>query len=106
MKKLILITVGLALGASLAFAQTATNTPPDRMSYQGYLVDANGNVLAPTTPLNYQTVFRIYSVPTGGTPLWSESQVVTVDKGNFSVVLGEGAPVGVEPRPPLSAVVA
>ena len=106
MKKLILLTLALALGASLASAQTATNAPPDRMSYQGFLVDANGNPLAPSTPVNYPVTFRIYTAATGGTRIWSESQIVTVDKGNFSVVLGEGTSVPGESSPPLSAAIA
>ena len=74
--------------ASPSFA--ADGFPPNLMSYQGYLVDANGAALAPTTPVNYSVVFRVYAVSTAGTSLWTESQTVTVDKGNFSVVLGEG----------------
>jgi hypothetical protein len=32
---------------------------------------------------------------TGGNELWSEEQTVTVDKGYFSVLLGQGAAYGV-----------
>lgn len=85
-------------------AQSANGFPPNLMTYQGYLVDANGNPLAPSNPVNFAVVFRIYSASTGGNPLWSESQTVTVDKGNFSVVLGEGGAQGSEPRPNLSTV--
>jgi hypothetical protein len=89
--------------AATATAQS-TNAPPDRLSYQGYLVDANGNPLAPVTPINYVTVFRIWTASSGGTRLWTEQQTVTVDKGNFSVVLGEGTPYLAEARPLLSSV--
>ncbi len=106
MKRLIVITVALALGASFVSAQTATNAPPNRMSYQGYLVDANGNPLAPSTPVNYPVTFRIHTSATSNTRIWSESQIVTVDKGNFSAVLGEGSPVPGESSPPLSEVIA
>ena len=37
--------------------------------------------------------FRIYNQQTGGTIVWAESQVVTVDKGAFSVRLGLGVPI-------------
>jgi hypothetical protein len=47
-------------------------------------------------------VFRIYDVENGGVPLWGEQQTVTVDKGFFNVLLGEGAAVGV--RPALSSL--
>lgn len=84
----------------------AAAAPPDRMSYQGFLVDGGGSPLAPTTPVNYPVVFRIYDEMDGGNLIWSEQQVVTVDKGNFSVILGEGAAVTSEPNGPLSAVFA
>lgn len=100
------LLVGLiALGAHSVHA---ASTPPDFMTYQGFLVDGNGNALAPSTPANYPVIFRIYDVATGGTVAanlkWSEQQIVTVDKGNFSVVLGEGTPVAAEPRPALPSV--
>src|SRR5262245_17186033 len=87
----ILSAVALALSATTnVIAQTATNAPPNRMSYQGFLVDANGIPLATNTPANYPVVFSIWNAAVGGMKLWEESQVVTVDRGNFSVVLGEG----------------
>jgi hypothetical protein len=88
-----------------AFAQ-ATPNPPERMAYQGYVVDANGNPLATNVPKNYDIVFRIWNDPSATAPanrLWTEQQTVTVDKGYFSVILGEGSSIG-EARPPLSAV--
>ncbi len=89
-------------GAAPALGQSAN--PPDLMTYQGYLVDANGLPLANSNPVNYTVVFRIYSVSSGGSSLWAESQTVTVDKGTFSVVLGEGVVEGSEPRPALSSL--
>lgn len=77
-------------------AQSAN--PADLMSYQGYLVDANGAALASSNPVNYTIVFRIYAASSGGSSLWTESQTVTVDKGSFSVVLGEGVQEGSEPH--------
>ncbi len=63
---------------------------PATIDYQGQMLDAAGNPLAPTTPTNYTMQFRIYALQSGGTPLWAESQIVTVDKGAFSVRLGTG----------------
>jgi len=86
-------------------AARAASSPPDFMTYQGFLVDGNGNPLATNAPANYPVIFRIYSAATGAAGrLWSEQQIVTVDKGNFSVVLGEGTPVGGENKPTLSSV--
>ncbi len=85
-------------------ARAADARPPELMTYQGFLVDANGAPLAPNNPANYPVIFRIFDQATGGTRLWSEQQIVTIDKGNFSVLLGEGTEVPGESRPPLSQV--
>jgi hypothetical protein len=99
------VMLALVAWLSGAPAARASAMPPDTMTYQGFLVDGNGNPLAPTTPQNYPVIFRIYAVSSGaGASLWSEQQIVTVDKGNFSVLLGEGTPVGGELRPPLSSL--
>ncbi len=104
---LVLGRISIALLGALAWfvaLPLAHSAPPELMTYQGFLVDADGNPLATNNPANYPIAFRIYSAATGGTRLWSEQQIVTVDKGNFSVLLGEGTPVSAELRPALSAV--
>jgi len=95
--------------ASPSWLRAADGKPPERLSYQGYLVDANGNQLgsASTGPRNYDVIFRIFNdqaLSGSANRLWSEQQTVTVDKGYFSVMLGEGAAVSSEPRPALSTV--
>jgi len=86
-----------ALGLT-GVARAADANPPERMTYQGFLVDGNGAALGNSVPANYDVVFRIYNVKSGGEPIWSEQQTVTVDKGYFSVLLGEGTGFGNEPR--------
>jgi microcystin-dependent protein len=50
-------------------------------------------------------VFRVYAAKQGGTALWAEQQTITVDKGYFSVLLGEGSSTASnEPRNNLSTV--
>ncbi|MBC8003339.1 MAG: tail fiber domain-containing protein [Opitutaceae bacterium] len=100
----LLMLLALLGAPQAARAQTAAQSPPEKMSYQGFLVDQNGTPLGNLNPVNYVVVFRIYTTATAGTSLWSEQQTVTVDKGNFSVVLGDGNPVSGEPRPVLSTV--
>ena len=99
------LLAGFAICVSLPMP-SAQAAPPDLMTYQGFLVDGNGNTVAPGTPANYPVTFRIYTASLGGTRLWSEQQIVTVDKGNFSVILGEGTPIGGELHPLLSSVMA
>ncbi len=102
-----LTALALFLGASLSSLLTvqaqATAHPPERLTYQGFLVDGNGVALGNDAPKNYDVIFRIYDDVTGGELKWAEQQTVTVDKGYFSVLLGEGASTG-EPRPDLSTL--
>jgi microcystin-dependent protein len=104
--------LALALTLSLsAPARAADNKPPEKMTYQGYLVDGNGQPLGNTDtgPKNYDAIFRIYDDQVASAPanrLWAEGQTVTVDKGYFSVLLGEGNQYGSEPHGPLSSLFA
>ncbi len=85
----IALVAAMHLGES-ALAQ-ATSRPPDRMTYQGFIAGSDGVALGNTAPKNYDVIFRIYDGEGSNTPLWGEQQTVTVDKGYFSVLLGEGA---------------
>ena len=67
------------------------------MTYQGFLSDANGLPYGSTSPVNKTVIFRIYDALTGGNIKWSSQQVVTIDKGYFSVLLGQGSANGTEP---------
>ena len=89
--------------AQIVWAQPNAN-PPERMTYQGYLVDDNGITLGNSAPTNYDVVFRIYDAKSGGTKIWAEQQTITVDKGYFSVLLGEGSQYETEPNGELSSV--
>ncbi len=85
----------------------AADYPPERMSYQGYLTDSAGVPLGNIGPKNYDVVFRIWADQFGtGNRMWAEQQTITVDKGYFSVLLGEGVAYSSEARPLLSSVFA
>ncbi len=88
-----------AVGPSLMDPARATSVPPNRMTYQGHLVDSSGTPLGNTQPQNFPVKFRIYEESEGGARIWSEEQVVTIDKGNFSVILGEGTAITGENNP-------
>jgi hypothetical protein len=85
-------------------AVAADKNPPAYMTYQSYLVDANGVALGNAAPKNYDVIFRIYNDQIAGTKLWAEQQTLTVDKGYFSVLLGEGSAVGAEAHPIISTL--
>lgn len=87
------VLLGLVLAGLPAPSRAAVPAPLKKISYQGYLVDANGVPLGDTEPRNYDATFKIYSVSSGGTALWSESQTITVDNGNFSLLLGEATTI-------------
>ena len=100
--------IGVLVVSAFALVQggevwAADANPPERMTYQGYLVDGNGAALGDSVPANYDVIFRIYAAKQGGTALWAEQQTVTADKGYFSVLLGEGSQYGSELHGDLAA---
>jgi len=80
----LLLTIPSLAAPLLAPSATSTST----ISYQGRLADSGGNPLTG----KYNLEFRIYDVPTGGTPLWTEmwtgANAVDVSDGLFNVMLG------------------
>jgi hypothetical protein len=57
---------------------------PRHMSYQGYLTDDSGNSING----NVIICFSIWTDPDGGLQLWTGVRTVTVEDGNFNIVLG------------------
>lgn len=86
----------LAAVAPRADAQSPTGSPPELMTYQGFLTDNSGTPLANDRPRNYDVKFRLYDASSGGNRVWSEQQTVTVDKGYFSILLGQGGTIAGE----------
>jgi len=80
--------------ASLSYAEV-----PKLINYQGHLTDKGGN---PITG-NSNITFRIYDAESGGSILWSETQIgVSAKNGIFNVLLGS-ATVGGIPESVFSA---
>lgn len=89
--KLIAVTFFLCFAVSMLDA-TVYAEIPRQMTYQGKLVDKNGN------PIDQQAVsvtFRIYNSTTQpmGDALWSETQSITPKKGMFNTILGQTNPI-------------
>ena len=104
-RNMVVLAVGAIALDQAEQIHAADANPPERMTYQGYLVDGNGDPLGNSAPTNYDVVLRIYKAKQGGTAIWAEQHTVTVDKGYFSVLLGEGAAsASGEPRNALSSV--
>ena len=52
-----LVFAALVLGQA-GRLNAADANPPERMTYQGYLVDGNGDPLGGSIPANYDVVFQ------------------------------------------------
>lgn len=88
MRRLLPLLAAIAL---LPMASRAADQfPPLKMSYQANILDANGLPIGNSSPENHTIDFTIYDQSNGGTALYHETQLVTIDKGSFSVLLGDG----------------
>ena len=70
---------------------------PSLMNYQGHVTGSDGvTAIGASTPENRLVHFKFWNHVTNSAPanlLYSESQVVTMNKGDFSVLIGEGGVV-------------
>lgn len=90
-----LLTLAVLLGFTAPIG-AQTSAVPDQISYQGFVTDAGGNPIGNSTPENRTIVFRIWDHPTNTAApnlIYSEQQVVTISKGEFSVLVGDGIAV-------------
>jgi hypothetical protein len=81
--------------ANRQYSSNILNSPdvvtiPRQLSYQGRLTDTLG---VPVSDSSYPVTFRLYDMPSGGTPFWSESLDVQTSGGLFTVLLGSTRPV-------------
>lgn len=77
----------LILTASFAFSAI-----PQKISYQGVLRNSTSGLIV--SDGNYNMTFKIYSVASAGTEIWSETQTaVAVSNGIFAVELGSVTPI-------------
>jgi hypothetical protein len=82
--------LSLAMLMTLGFTVVARAAVPQKLHYQGILLDNAGAPVS--TPVT--VTFRIYPVASGGSALWTEGQSVTPDaSGVFSVLLGNTTPI-------------
>jgi hypothetical protein len=85
------ISMAVICLAALLCSTMATADVPPTFSYQGVLTDDRGD---PVPDGDYEVLFRLFGMPTGGSELWEEPQVVTCEGGLFSTILGVGEPLG------------
>lgn len=88
---LLLITVLLGVFTLGLFSKSVKAANPTTMSFQGKVVNANGTNVSDGT---YSFVFKLYTVGSGGSAIWTETQSsVTVASGIFQVSLGSACPL-------------
>ena len=99
MGKTILSILALLVVSAVAFG---TFTRPvvaafnQEINYQGKLMDVSGN---PVSDGSYNVEFKLYTSPSGGSPIWTEDDLVTngqgasLKSGLFSLMLGATNPL-------------
>ncbi len=95
-----MLCAALTLSSLVPSVHAANEKPPAKMTFQGFLTDTAGTPLGNAAPETKVVQFKIYDASTGGTLLRTEEQTVTLDKGHFSVLLGEGTVSGTVPTLP------
>ena len=98
-------TLGLRAQKTTSFASSgqdgaaaSTSSPsaqdsvvPRLIQFSGVVKESTGKLVTGSTTLT----FSLYQFPEGGTPLWSETQKVTLDnQGHYAVLLGAESPTG------------
>jgi hypothetical protein len=73
----------------LIVGATAYAQMPRTLNYQGTL--ATGSTVVPDG--NYNITFRLYTASSGGSPIWSEAQLVPARNGVINVILGKIVPL-------------
>lgn len=79
----------VALGFMAFHGADASASAPAEISFQGFLTDNLGEPVTGTRDLT----LSLYDVPTGGTPLHTETQSVMIEDGYFTVYIGEAQPL-------------
>ena len=83
-------TVLIAAILTLVSAFALTAQVPRTFSYQGYLADGSGSAVSNGV---HTISVSLYSAPTGGSPVYTETQSVGVSDGIFSMVIGATTPI-------------
>ncbi|MBU3699208.1 MAG: hypothetical protein FGM33_04250 [Candidatus Kapabacteria bacterium] len=81
----VILALAMAACAVASYAQM-----PRSISYQGLLTQPNGEPIIDGT---YELVIRMFNVESGGTLLWEEGHTVQLQRGLFSVYLGDQVPL-------------
>ena len=85
-KNILILLAGFVSVSAIALcAYTASAAPNLQINYQGKLTDSSD---ATVSDGDYAMTFSLYTAPTGGSSVWTESSTSTVTNGLFSIMLG------------------
>jgi len=104
-RKFLLLAAALAIH-SAALAQTQV---PSLINYQGHITTSAGAVIGAGSSVNRNVTFRFWKSATdtaAASRLYSETQLVTILNGDFSVLIGSGTAVFGEVKPAMATVFA
>jgi hypothetical protein len=87
-----IIRFTVLVGLSLALSVFVSAQVPNTMSFQGYLTSAAGARVTGKLSMT----FRLYTLATGGTASWTETQTVSVINGVYNVILGSVTPLSID----------
>lgn len=82
---------------AFALADFTHAVVPSLISYQGHVGDGSATEIGSPTPVNRTVTFRLWnhaSAAADANRLYAESAVVSINKGDFSVLIGQGTPTG------------
>lgn len=79
------ILFGLILVLAFLLPTHVLAAPQTQLNYQAQLMDRSGNLVSDGT---YSVRFALYTQESDGDAIWSESRLVSVKSGVFSVMLG------------------
>lgn len=85
MKAILSLVVLVLIWSCYSYSQI-----PHTLSYQGMLADTSGS---PKPDGTYNFTFRLYTVSSGGSAIWSETKSAQVRRGLFSTILGSITPI-------------
>ena len=83
------VLLGLLFGF-VFFSQDVFAAPNQQINYQGKLTDDAGATVADG---DFSITFSLYTQPSGGSAVWTETTSNTITSGLFSVMLGSSTPL-------------
>ncbi len=93
-------TASLLVTLCLLQSAYAATSVPDFISFQGRALTATGSLIGTGTPVNRTVTFRVWDHASNSLAsdlIYSETQIVTIAEGEFSVLIGAGAATGGTP---------